>query len=1011
MKNTSILKAGAAPLAMGFAMLASPAFAQASADEACDPSTDVSCDVDEAAEGDLIVVTGTLFKTDRQTASPVTTVDSEEMERRGITTVEEAIQTLSSNNGPALTNSFSANGAFAGGAAAVSLRGLSTNSTLVLFDGLRASYYPLADDGTRNFVDINTIPDDIVERIEVVRDGASSLYGADAIAGVVNIITKRQINGITARGSAAINEDGKAPRYSLSLTGGTGDLATDGFNAYVSGFYYNSGAVYNRDLPYPFNSSDESGVCSPDGSVCGPDNRRNGSGGSISTSASYAVAPAGPDNSGRTGRYQYLNFQGCDSLRQLTAAQIADSSSVPADGVLCVDDQVKDYGVVTPDIERWGVSGRVTGVVSDTIEAYGEVNFLSTKVSYTGYPQAVYALANTGINFPQFATFTNSDLYADGSAVLALPVYVCAEGVGDANGTDTGCDASNGTLNPNNPFAASGQVARIIGRDLNNVTYSETRNRSYRGALGITGDIAENLSFDFSAVAMHTDLTRIGQGYIRIQNLLDAIARGTYNFVNPSANSQDVLDQVMPENRSVATSDQVEFRGYVSTGLAELPGGTLNVALGGSIRYEAVDAPSFNDDVNGPTQRYFTFNAFGTEGSRWVKSVFGEIKAPIIDMLELSASARYDSYSSGQDAFSPKVGFTFQPIQQVLLRGAYSEGFRIPSFGEANALPTTGYVTTNPTVFNDAFLAQYSTATDTCSLATFSDCPTYIRNDSYGQTTLASPNLEPEKSRSFTAGIFVEPIRNFSLSVDYYNIKKTNVITSPSNAPALIAYYSGQPIPDGYTVIPGAPDPNFPNATPTAAFVESQLINANTQRTSGLDFAVDGAIEFSPGFSLRSHLEATYIIKLETEFPDGSVERYDGTLGNFNLTAGSGTPSWRGYWLNSFQFGDNFETNVTVNYIDGYNLSAEDQGSERGDGSLNPGYSPTGDDIPDYTTVDLQLRFKVSDQYSLTAGIQNLFDKYPPVDVVTYGAYLYNPVQGGNGILGRQFRVSATANF
>ena len=158
----------------GFAAFATPAFAQEAAQGATPEDN-----------GDVIVVTGSIIRrTDAETPSPVTTVSVENLDKRGISTVQEGLQRLAANNGPALTNSFSANGAFAAGASAVSLRGLSTNSTLVLFDGMRAAYYPLSDDGTRNFVDLNTIPDDIVDHIEVLRDGASSSYGADAIAGV-----------------------------------------------------------------------------------------------------------------------------------------------------------------------------------------------------------------------------------------------------------------------------------------------------------------------------------------------------------------------------------------------------------------------------------------------------------------------------------------------------------------------------------------------------------------------------------------------------------------------------------------------------------------------------------------------------------------------------------------------------------------------------------------------------------------------------------------------------------
>src|SRR6202044_615361 len=117
-----------------------------------------------------------------------------------------AIQNLSLNNSGALPNSFTANGAFASGASGASLRGLTTNSTLVLFDGMRSAYFPLPDDGTRNFVDLNTIPDVIVDRVEVLQDGASSTYGADAIAGVINVITKKQFQGLTASGEGGFGQ-------------------------------------------------------------------------------------------------------------------------------------------------------------------------------------------------------------------------------------------------------------------------------------------------------------------------------------------------------------------------------------------------------------------------------------------------------------------------------------------------------------------------------------------------------------------------------------------------------------------------------------------------------------------------------------------------------------------------------------------------------------------------------------------------------------------------------------
>lgn len=249
-KFRGTLKTGVASVALSLGVFASPTLAQ-NAPAAPAPQAEPAAK-DDAVD---VVVTGTLFR-DTKTPTPLTTLTAAELDRRGITTTQDAIQQLSANSGPAITNSFSANGAFAAGASAVSLRALSTNSTLVLFDGLRAAYYPLADDGSRNFVDLNTIPDDIIDRIEVLRDGASSLYGADAIAGVVNIITKRQFKGIQLRGGTGISQGGSGAEYRASATAGYGDLADQGFNAYISGFYYQTSLVRNSEVPRPFSTDD-----------------------------------------------------------------------------------------------------------------------------------------------------------------------------------------------------------------------------------------------------------------------------------------------------------------------------------------------------------------------------------------------------------------------------------------------------------------------------------------------------------------------------------------------------------------------------------------------------------------------------------------------------------------------------------------------------------------------------------------------------------------------------------
>lgn len=1019
-------------MGMGFA---APAFAQdatntpgaqtSSPDPSKQDETQSPAPVQNTAQEDEgeIVVTGTIFRgTTSNTVSPITVVSAETMDQRGNATVQDAIQQLSSNNGPALTNSFSANGAFAAGASAVSLRGLSTNSTLVLFDGQRAAYYPLADDGSRNFVDLNTIPDDIIDRVEVLRDGASSTYGADAIAGVVNIITKRSFQGVSARAEAGVAERGFGASRRISLTAGTGDLDDNGINAYVSGFYYKTKMVRNRDLPAPFNSDDQRNICHDD--VCGPNNILNGyqEDGFIhgfNTGFDVYVAPYDATNTNRLDRYELLNPNGCQYGPGVvpTAGDLANSTTLP-DDLVCQNDSTNLYGVVSPNIERFGGSARVTAKLGDNHEGYFMVNFQQSKVDYTGFPPTIRGNANAGIFFRRFSTSAGpSPSLAPGSFPLSLPVYVCPTGVGDASGVNTGCDAltPGAILNPNNPFAADGQIARIVGNPIQTPTYNETRSRVYRAAAGLTGTVGILGDWDYrlDMTAMHNDLRRTQKGYVYIANLLTAIAQGTYNFLDPSQNTQEQIDFLTPDNINNASSDLYAAQLTLGRDLFELPGGPLQFGFGGQIRYEAVDAPSGNSDINGPTQRFFTLNAFGTSGSRVVKSAFFEVKAPVLDMLDLEASGRYDSYSSGQSAFSPKIGARFQPIDQITLRATFSKGFRIPAFGEANALPTTGFVTTSRGTFTDEFLAQYGCDT---SVAGYATCPSYITNNSYGLTTLASPNLKPEKSRSITLGAVFQPVRNITLTVDYFDIKKTGAITSPSNDPALAAYYSCTlaefnggtcPIPAGYNVVAGTPDPNTPGALPVIGFIEAQLVNANTIRARGLDFAALAKFQFGD-IKLTSSLEASRILELSTTFPDGTKERYEGTLGNFNLTAGSGTPKWHGSWQNTVDWGKVSLTG-TANFFGGYDLSAMDQGTEQGDCGLSAGYTPCR--VDDYITVDLVAQFRATEKFTFYVNVLNALDNMPPIDHVTYGAYLYNPVQGGTGIYGRQYRAGVRVNF
>jgi len=1030
--NRAMLGTSSASLAVCLAVAAAaPAFAQDASSKAPTSSAAPQAPATPDAAADEtkeIVVTGTLFRSSADNiASPVTILTADDIAKRGVTTVQGAIQTLSANGGPALTNSFTANGAFAGGASAVSLRGLTTNSTLVLFDGLRAAYYPLADDGSRNFVDLNTIPDEIVDRIDILKDGASSTYGADAVAGVVNIITKKQITGISGMAEGGVNQRGVAGNQRVSLTAGFGDLATQGFNVYVSAHYINQEPIYSRDLPAPYNTDNQLALCAhaPVPTACA-DNRQNSPINFSGVSTIVPVFLVRPADAANTAvipgsRYQFLNpTTGCGGLTPYTLTDAEYAAFPNAPRTVCTQDTVNTRGQVEPKSERWGLSTRASVNIGENAQAYLEFNFEQSLSSYQGYGLAgpglptnalIRANGPAGIIYPRFSTSAAGAPNAPGSAPLALPVYICPRTTVGA------CDATNGTLNPQNPFAAQGQVARLIGTVPNLIQTSGTRSRVYRLAAGINGTFGDSWEYRVNAVGMINDLNRRYDGYVYIQHLLDVIKDGSFNFVNPFANSKATMDYLSPHLDAPARSEMYQIDANLTRSFFNLPGGPLQVAVGASVRKESVNAPSANSDANGPTQRYFIINAFGTIGSRWVESPYVQVSAPILTSLTLDLSGRYDNYSGHKHAFSPKAGVVFTPMRQLTLRGAVSKGFRIPSFGESSALPTTGYVPISLNSLPAAFLAQYSNAGVTCTAATPANCSSYLIGASTGQQSIANPNLKPEKSRNISASADIKPIRGLKFTVGYYNIKKTNAIISAPFSDALNAYYNGQPIPAGYTITPQSPDVNHPTALPLVAVVGAPYINATTIKTDGFDVSINANVHFANGWSFESVADATYIRKLNTYFPDGHVEKYAGTIGNYNLTAGTGTPHWKGTWENTLNFGEKGSLTATAYYTQGYNLGAADQGTgrcvdptgENGDPGLDGGIQ--GCNVKKFISVDMTGSVNVGKAFTFYVNVLNVFNKRPPLDTVTYGGYLYNPVQAESGIIGRAFRAGARFKF
>jgi len=995
----------AAAIAAGGALPTSVAFAQEA------PAKEK----DQAMEE--VVVTGSILRrTDAETPSPVTVLSAETLEERGINTVSEAIQRLSANNAGTIQQGWNTGFNFASGANAPALRGLTVQATLSVADGLRIAPYPLADDGQRNFVDLNTIPNAIVERIEVLRDGASSTYGADAIAGVVNVITKKEIQGLHIGGSTAMSEEGGGDENRFDMTWGVGDLESQGYNFYISGEYQKQDVLWARDRGYPFNTQDLQNICGEAGSCMSNLNwngltRENDHLGTIVSIPGVSLVRhvLNTANAAGTGNYSFLNqAAGCREFPSFTATP-AEKGTQPYPDTVCEVNFQGKYIQLSPEIERKGLSLRFTANLGENAQFYAMGNWYRTDTNAAFTPLGF----NGALPPPNPANLA--------SAAVILPIYVCSTGVGTFDGRNTGCTAANGTLNPYNPYAtanpATAERAQIFLRSPYGRTV-ETQNRALRGVAGLEGSFGNDWRYAADFTLSEVGLQRNEGNYIIPQRVWDVAAQGTFNFADPTATPKEVWDYIAPMSSEYSVSRLWQLQGTISKEFMDLPGGSLQGALGLAYREESIDAPSANPgNPSAPYTRYYSINAVGTAGSRDVKSAFFELSAPVLKQLELNASGRFDDYSTGQSNFSPKFGFKFTPIEQIAIRGTWSEGFRIPSFNESFGLPTTGYVsrTVNCTTYAN-FCNQHGTPPNAYATSAYN----------LGLTQTGNPNLDPEESTSFTAGIVFEPMSNLSFTIDYWNIEVRNLITGVTDTSAVEAEYynTGTVSIPGFTVQPQAPDPAFPNAQPLLGFIQTSYTNQDKQNVSGIDFGANLSLQMGDTLTWRSSLDVSYLQEFKLTTDGGDTFRYEGTLSPCNVTSCSGAPQWRGSWQNTLQIGEATSVSLTAYYTSGYDTASLDFGALSGkancqdnaDNGASTAAYVNGDPVnctqPAQWNADLTARHTFNDKYTVYLDVLNVFGIAPEFDPsAAYALFNYNPAWGGPNMLGRTYRVGVKFDF
>ncbi|MCF3480817.1 TonB-dependent receptor [Stenotrophomonas maltophilia] len=885
---------------------------------------------EQATNLDRITVTGSnIPRTNTETPSPVQVVTRQEIDRTGKTTVAEYLQTLTADGAGSIPKTFG-NG-FAGGGAGISLRGLGAGSTLVLLNGRRMATYGLADDGQKVFTDLSTIPLDAVERVEVLKDGASAIYGSDAIAGVVNIILRSDFQGAILRGSYGLSGDGDGDAKKATLTAGTGDLSSDGWNAFFSLDVGKTDAIKISDRKNRkwIGTGDirRWGYDAADAQFLGGAYLSGGTAGGV-----------GPNGSVFDATGHLVALPGCAGL-----TTIPGQSDATAQAQGCLWDPAQQYRDLSPEEKYVNVFGRASFAFGEGGEVYTEIGYSKKETIFSNTPSGV----SGGWGYPGGPVNANS-------GAGATQLYAG---------------------HPDNPLPTAARL-RYSAWDVG-PRVTDNTNEFNRFLVGVKGNWGD-WSYDTAYLHSGTDLVNKRTGFLRYDAVRCVLGNpacpyGTWRIGdNASQTPQSVYDAISPTISARAKSSLDMFDFTISRSLMDLKGGPLGLAFGTEWRKTS----------NSLTPQTFTdigqiiglgYSAY--DGTQNVYAGYAELSAPVLEQLELSAAVRYDKYESGEGKATPKLGVKWTPADWIALRASYAEGFRAP----------------NPAENGDGGLAAFSNARDPvrCAIDPANECTAR----SVAIITRPNKDLKPEESKSYSVGIVLQPTSTTSLTVDAWEIKRTNEIAQGSTADAIAA---GNVLRDANN-IGGVANSG------TILAVNTAYVNANSSRVRGIDTDIRQTFDIGPG-QLEMDLQWSHVLKFERTEGDTTVD-YVGTHGNCDVTNCIGTPKDR------INFGTTWKQGPwSISGVANYISKLENKDRRGGDYLAFYEDGEPVEKISSFTTFDLSGRWNITEAFELNASVQNVFDRIAPLDPSTYGAVNYNPLHF-SGAIGRYFTVGAKYTF
>ncbi len=900
-----------------------------------------------------VVITGSSIKRLKdEGALPVQVISRSEMERQGIASTEQLIASLNINgNGldNLAGNADVVDGAARGnnGATSANLRGQGSNATLILLNGRRVASHGL-NGGT---VDLNQIPFAAIERVEVLKDGASAIYGTDAIGGVINFILRTRFEGVVMNAMVDIPQEKGGEIYGADITTGFGDLDRQGFN-FLASLSVRDHKILRGD------QRDFVNTYQPDRGVA-PDTRGTPIATAFAISTLYSALSR--DNLSNTGRGTGpADF--ADPTLRVNGINVLDLPGQAGCGSV---DGMSPY-----EEKLWATAASKYGCAWDTgraavIQQPVKNTNLVSRLTFRAGDHQFAAEAVLGKS-ESAKSFSNNQITSGTTATTTLPngtrvphpfLNLAYPSTGSSyNEIFNKLVAAFPALEANRgqPIAFRWRCMPCGPREI------ETETDTARFLLGADGPLPFLPDWEYRVGlnrATSKSSSTVGTGYHYWQKFADLINNGTLNpfSLTQTPAALQALDAISAKGVTLYDGKYVmtQADASVSGPLFKLPGGMAMAALGLDKRTEeykfdgdqrpnanTVDALIFNVPFD---------NALATAGTlkRDIKAVYGELALPVFKGFEAVGAVRQDDYTGFGKSTNPKLTLRYTPFEELLLRGSYSTGFRVPTFKQAQD-PITE--------------SQYTGA----DLTDPAKCPSRAVSTTPGCEAIrplvlfgGKPELEPEEAKMTSAGVVIQPTKDLVATLDWWKVRREGTILS----------YGITTILNNYQYFP---DNLRRDASGNLVAVDTRWVNAGESITEGLDLSLRGSTMWADA-RWTAGFDVSYLLEKRSR-PLKSAPMGPSEIGVFTRASDLGI-RWKHTASLTRTAGD-WTTTISQTFRDGYKDYTLPGVAN---GSVKPAnWQPN---VESYSVFNLSVGYTGFKNLTLTAGIKNLLNDDPPFSV------------------------------